>query len=285
MGETATYETLKWPKGARCAVMLSFDLDGDTIWRNGNRGYAGGEDFIRSNSVGNYGPKRSVPRLLELLERYQLPATFFVPAKVMEDYPNLLREIDQAGHEIGHHGYAHERFVDLTREEQKAIILRSQEIFERTIGKKAIGYRTPSGDWSRETAGLLDELGFQYSSSMRGDDRPYRTIIDGRVTDFIELAPKWDLDDFVQFGYNIFPPEPAGQDRISGIEKVYANFKQEFDGYYRYGLCFVLLMHPQIIGTPGRIMMLEKLLDHILTHDNVWFARGHEIADWWRANY
>lgn len=67
----------------------------------GNRGYAGGEDFIRSNSVGNYGPKRSVPRLLELLDRYQLPATFFVPAKVMEDHPALLREIDQAGHEIG----------------------------------------------------------------------------------------------------------------------------------------------------------------------------------------
>lgn len=285
MAETATYESINWPNGARCAVMLSFDLDGDTIWRNGNRGYAGGERFIRSNSVGNYGPKRSVPRLLELLDRYQLPATFFTPAKVMEEHPALLQEVHGAGHEIGHHGYAHERFVDLTREEQKSIILRSQDIFQEIIGEKAVGYRTPSGDWSQETAGLLYELGFQYSSSMRGDDRPYRTLIDGVETDFIEMAPKWDLDDFVQFGYNIFPPEPAGQDRISGIEKVYDNFKQEFDGYYRYGLCFVLLMHPQIIGTPGRSMMLEKLIKHITSHDDIWFAQGHEIADWWRANY
>jgi peptidoglycan/xylan/chitin deacetylase (PgdA/CDA1 family) len=282
---TTTYEKLKWPHGARCAVMLSFDLDGNTIWANGNRGYPGGEAFIRSLSLGNYGPKRSVPRILELLAKYHLPATFFVPAKIMAENPDLLRTVDRAGHEIGHHGYSHERFVDLTRDEQKAIILRSQAIFRQVIGKEVRGYRTPSGDWSGETAGLLHELGFVYSSSMRGDDRPYRTVIDGRVTDFIELSPKWDLDDFVQFGYNLFPPEPAGQDRISGIEKVYANFQQEFDGYYRYGLCFVLMMHPQIIGKPGRILMLEQLLQHMLTHDDIWFATGEEIATWWRANY
>jgi len=282
---TETFEKIQWPNQARCAVMLSFDLDGDTIWANGNRSYAGGEDFIRSTSIGDYGPKRSAPRILELLDRHRLKGTFFVPAKVVEENPELLQTIDRAGHEIGHHGYRHERFVDLTREEQKEIILHSQDIFQRVIGKKARGYRTPSGDWSRETAGLLNELGFSYSSSMRGDDRPYRTIIDGQITDFIEIAPKWDLDDFVQFGYNIFPAEPAGQDRISGIEHVYDNFRQEFDGYYRFGLCFVLLMHPQIIGKPGRIMMLERLLQHMKSHEDIWFATGEEIAAWWRANH
>lgn len=282
---TETYEKIKWPNNAKCAVMLSFDLDGNTIWANGNRSYTGGENFIRSISIGNYGPKRSVPRILELLDKYHLPSTFFTPAKIVEENPELMKSIDRAGHEIGHHGYRHERFVDLTRNEQKAIILHSQDIFQRVIGKKARGYRTPSGDWSRETAGLLNELGFMYSSSMRGDDRPYRTVIDGQVTDFIEMSPKWDLDDFVQFGYNIFPAEPAGQDRISGIEQVYNNFKQEFDGYYKYGLCFVLLMHPQIIGKPGRIMMLEQLLQHMKLHNDIWFATGEEIAKWWRANY
>ncbi|SHK60772.1 polysaccharide deacetylase family protein [Desulforamulus aeronauticus] len=282
---TETYEKIKWPNNARCAVMLSFDLDGNTIWANGNRSYPGGENFIRSISIGDYGPKRAVPRILDLLAKYALPATFFTPAKIVEENPALLKQIDQAGHEIGHHGYQHERFVDLTRDEQKAIILRSQDIFQQIIGKKARGYRTPSGDWSRETAGLLHELGFLYSSSMRGDDRPYRTVIDGQVTDFIEMAPKWDLDDFVQFGYNLFPAEPAGQDRISGIEQVYNNFKQEFDGYYQYGLCFVLLMHPQIIGKPGRLLMLEQLLQHMKSHQDIWFATGEEIAEWWRANY
>ena len=190
----------------------------------------------------------------------------------------------ERGHDIGHHGYHHERYVDLSPEEQRAIIQKSQNIFKNTIDREAIGYRTPSGDWSRETAGILVDLGFSYSSSMRGDDRPYRTVIDGVETDFIEISPKWDMDDFVQFGYNMFPPEPSGQDRIAGIEQVYDNYRREFDGYYAEGLCFVILCHPQIIGSPGRLAMLRRLLCYIREH-NVWFASGSQIADWWRQNY
>ena len=285
MSETATYEKILWPNGAQCAVMLSYDLDGDTIWRNGNSAYPGGEHFLRSNSVGNYGPNCAARRIMDILEEEGLPGTFFIPAKVMEDHPDLCKEIHARGFEIGHHGYRHERYVDLSAEEQRAIIEKSQRIFKETIGEEAIGYRTPSGDWSRETAGILYDMGFQYSSSMRGDDRPYRTVIDGKVTDFIEMAPKWDLDDFVQFGYNIFPAEPSGQDRIAGIEQVYANFKQEFDGYYKEGLCFVSLCHPQIIGSPGRLRMYHRLIKHMKSKEGVWFAKGSEIADWWRAHY
>ena len=285
MGETATYEQLKWPNGANCAVMLSFDVDGYTIWKNGARDFSGGEQFLRANSVGNYGPNCAVRRILDILDEEEIKATFFVPAKVMEDHPELMQEIDRRGHEIGHHGYHHERYVDLTPKEQRAIIEKSQTIFQHVIGKKAIGYRTPSGDWSRETAGILYDMGFSYSSSMRGDDRPYRTVIDGKTTDFIEMAPKWDLDDFVQFGYNLFPAEPSGQDRIAGIEQVFENFKQEFDGYYREGLCFVIQCHPQIIGSPGRLLMYQRLVRYMKAQEGVWFAKGSEIADWWRKNY
>ncbi len=285
MTQTETYETLRWPGGAKCAVMLSFDVDGDTIWKNGARDIPGGDQFIRANSVGNYGPRRAVERILDLLEERGVPATFFIPAKIMEDYPDLCREIAKQGHEIGHHGYHHERYVDLTPDEQCAIIEKSQRIFRETLGKAAVGYRTPSGDWSRETAGILCGMGFEYSSSMRGDDRPYRTVIGGKETDFIELSPKWDLDDFVQFGYNLYPPEPSGQDRIAGIEQVYDNFRQEFDGYYREGLCFVIQCHPQIIGSPGRLKMYDRLIRYIQSHEDVYFGRGSEIADWWRTEY
>ncbi|MEA5084709.1 MAG: polysaccharide deacetylase [Lachnospiraceae bacterium] len=285
MADTNTYEPLKWPQGKKCAVMLSFDVDGDTIWKNGSRDFENGDKFIRANSVGNYGPKRAVEKILNLLDKHDIKASFFIPAKVMEDYPLVAQEINNRGHEIGHHGYHHERYVDLSPEEQTSIINKSQKIFEEVIGKKAIGYRTPSGDWSRETAGILYKMGFQYSSSMRGDDRPYRTVIEGEVTDFIELSPKWDLDDFVQFGYNLFPAEPSGQDRIAGIEQVYDNFTKEFDGYYAEGLCFVIQCHPQIIGSPGRLLMYERIIEHIKNFDGVWFAKGSDIADWWRNNY
>lgn len=285
MRDTETFEKINWPGGAKCAVMLSFDVDGDTIWKNGARDIPGGEDFLRANSVGNYGPNCAVRRILDILESREIPGTFFVPAKVMEDHPELFKEIHARGFEIGHHGYHHERYVDLTEEEQRHIIEKSQRIFKETIGIEAKGYRTPSGDWARETARILYEMGFSYSSSMRGDDRPYRTVIDGEVTDFIEMAPKWDLDDFVQFGYNLYPAEPSGQDRIAGIEQVYENFCQEFEGYYREGLCFVIQCHPQIIGSPARLRMYERLVDHIRSKEDVWFASGSQIADWWRKNY
>lgn len=278
-------QSIKWPNGARCAVMLSFDLDAETIWANGNKCFEGGENFIRSLSIGQYGPMRSVPRILELLKKYELPATFFVPGWVAENYPDAFRMIAENNHEVANHGYTHEKLIEKTYEEQKEIFQRSQEIFEKLIGKKAKGFRTPSGDWSSETPKLLNEMGFLYSSSMRGDDRPYRTVIDGKETGLIELCAKWELDDFVQFGYNLYPAEPSGQARISNHEHVLDNFTQEFDGYYRYGLCFVLMMHPQIIGKPGRIMMLEKLIQHIKSHPDVWFATGEQIAEWWSNNY
>lgn len=276
---------IKWPNGARCAVMLTFDLDAETTWANGNADFPGGEHYIRSLSLGQYGPNRSAPRILELLRRYELPATFFVPGWVAEHYPGVFVRIAEAGHEVGHHGYTHERFVDKTVEEQREIIEKSQAIFKRLIGKEAIGYRTPSGDWSVETPGLLYEMGFRFSSSMRGDDRHYRTEIDGKVTDLIEIPAHWELDDYVQFAYSYYPAEPSGQARISSHDAVFDNFSREFDGYYRYGLCFCLMMHPQVIGKPGRVMMLEKLLQHIRTYPDVWFATGGQIAEWWRQNY
>jgi peptidoglycan/xylan/chitin deacetylase (PgdA/CDA1 family) len=271
-------QSVKWPNGARCAVMLTFDLDAETTWANGNTDFPNGDQFIRSLSLGQYGPLRSAPRLLDLLKRYQLPATFFVPGWVAEHYPDIFIKIAEAGHDVGHHGYTHERFVDKTPDEQREIIAKSQGIFKRLIGKEAIGYRTPSGDWSRETAGILNDLGFSFSSSMRGDDRPYRTVIDGKETDLIEIPAHWELDDYV-------PAEPVGQARISSHDYVFDNFRREFEGYYRFGLCYVLMMHPQVIGKPGRAMMLERLIQHMQSYPDVWFATGSQIADWWRANY
>ncbi len=278
-------QSVKWPNGARCAVMLTFDLDAETTWANGNADFPNGDQFIRSLSLGQYGPLRSAPRLLDLLKRYQLPATFFVPGWVAEHYPDIFIKIAEAGHDVGHHGYTHERFVDKTPDEQREIIAKSQGIFKRLIGKEAIGYRTPSGDWSRETAGILNDLGFSFSSSMRGDDRPYRTVIDGKETDLIEIPAHWELDDYVQFAYSYFPAEPVGQARISSHDYVFDNFRREFEGYYRFGLCYVLMMHPQVIGKPGRAMMLERLIQHMQSYPDVWFATGSQIADWWRANY
>jgi hypothetical protein len=120
---------------------------------------------------------------------------------------------------------------------------------------------------------------------MRGDDRPYRTVIGGAASDLIEIPAKWELDDYPQFGYDFFPADPNSQDRIDSHRSTLENWKMEFDGYYRYGLCFVLMLHPQLCGMPGRIQMIEKLIGHIERHPDVWFATGDQIADWWRKTH
>lgn len=276
---------IQWPDGKRCAAMFSFDLDGDTTWENGNRGLPNGEGYIRSLSVGRYGPRRAVDMILDMLDSYGRKATFFIPGLTAERFPETVRKINDAGHEIGHHGYAHERFASKTTEEQIEIIERSQRVFEKLIGRRVTAFRTPSGDWAKNTPKLLCERGFSYSSSMRGDDRPYRTVIDGRETDFIEIPTKWELDDYVAMAYNLYPPEPCGLDRISCYRNVLDNFSRELAGARRFGLSIAFMMHPQVIGTPGRIQILEGLLKQVEAMPDVWVATGGEIADWYRRTY
>lgn len=271
---------LKWPDNSKCAVMLSFDIDGETTWANGNRGHKNGELYLKSLSIGRYGPKKCVREILEILNKNNIKATFFAPGWIVENNPELMKEIVMDGHELGHHGYMHERFYDKTYEEQVEIIDKSQEIFQRVIGQKATGFRTPSGDWAEFTPKLLVEKGFKYSSSMRGSDSPYRTVIDGQETDFIEIPTKWELDDYVQMAYNLYPAEPVGQARISGYDDVFDNFGWEFEGYYELGLCISYMFHPQVMGTPGRLILLNELLGKIRSRGDVWFATGSQISDW-----
>lgn len=273
---------INWPNGSKCAVMFSFDLDGDTTWENGNREMPNGEKYIKSLSVGQYGPKRGVYNILDLLDKYDVKGTFYIPGLTAERYPDVVKTINEAGHEIGHHGYAHERFAGKTVNEQIEIIERAQLIFRNLIGREVEGFRTPSGDWSIETPKLLYERGFTYSSSMRGDDVPYRTIIDGKKTDFIEIPTKWELDDYVAMAYNYYPEEPCGLDRISCYKNVLDNFMREFEGVYKYGLCISYMMHPQVSGTPGKIKILDELLKTITSKEDVFIGTGKEIADWYR---
>lgn len=275
---------IKWPKDNKSAVMLSFDVDGDTTWANGNRGLKNGKKYLKSLSIGQFGPNRCVENILQLLDKHEIRATFFVPSFIAERYPDLIKRIHKCGHEIGNHGYKHERFYDKSYEDQLDIIQRSQNTFVDLIGEKLKGFRTPSGDWSEFTPELLIKEGFEYSSSMRGADFPYRTIIDERASDFIEIPTKWELDDYVQLAYNLYPAEPVGQSRISGYKDVFENFKWEFEGYYDYGLCISYMFHPQVIGSPGRLLLLDELINHIKEKQDIWFATGSEIADWIRKD-
>ncbi|MDL2273792.1 polysaccharide deacetylase [Oscillospiraceae bacterium OttesenSCG-928-G22] len=276
---------IKWPNGKKCAAFFGFDVDAEIIWHNMSRDEKNGDKFLRSLSNGKAGPKRCLPRILDLLREYGLKATFFVPGWTAEHYPGLLEELLKEGHEIAHHGYTHESFTGLPVAQQTEILERSLSIFEKQTGVKGIGFRAPSSDWDRATPKILRDLGFSYSSTMRADDRPYRTVIDGVESDFIEIPTAAELDDYSYTVYSIIPKEPAGLDRIAGFADVYDNYLREFEGYYRFGLCYPPLLHPQVSGAAGRILILEELIKRILEKGDVWVATGEEIAAHWRETY
>jgi len=268
-----------WPNGARCAAMITVDVDAEFVWlgmdpENSQR--------PKTLSMGQYGPRRGLARVLDVLDRFGVKATFFVPGRVAELYPEQIRDVAQRGHEIGHHGYVHENFGLLNREQQRTVLEKGLEAIQSIAGVRPVGFRTPAGDMTKDTVPLLLEMGFKYSSSMRGDDRPYFSEVDGQATPLVEIPAHWELDDFPYFAFNYYPPFPAGQGRIANYNQVLSIWKEEFDGYYRHGLCFVIMFHPQTIGTPGRIFLLEQLLSHMTSKPGVWFCTGSELADYWR---
>ena len=160
------------------------------------------------------------------------------------------------------------------------MLQRSQAIFEAQLGVRALGFRTPTGDWHEATPRLLAEHGFAYSSSFRDDDRPYRRVIDGQVSDLVEIPAPVELDDYAYFAFTEDPPFPKGHDRIAAYRVALSNWCKEFDGMHRAGGLLTTTFHPKVSGTPGRAVVLERFVGHMVAAGDCWFAKGTEVARW-----
>ena len=190
---------IRWKSGARCAVCLTFDVDGESLWISRDPSLA---HRPIHNSMGAYGPKVGIPRILKMLKRNGAPGTFFIPSWTVEKWPKMTEAIVKAGHEVGHHGHLHEKpyqMADAEREEE--LIVRALEILRRETGQKITGSRTPSCDPSVHTMALLKKHGLFYHSNLMDDDWPYY-----HPCGLVELPTKWTLDDFLFFGFSSNPP-------------------------------------------------------------------------------
>ena len=135
-------EPVRWPDSARCAIMMTFDLDGESPWIQRDPALA---DRFLHMSMGSYGPKTGMPRILDLLDRYGIKTCFFIPGWIVERYPALCEDIVHRGHEVGHHGYLHEKpFFLKDREEEEDLLVKSLDIFKKILGAKPLGSRSPS---------------------------------------------------------------------------------------------------------------------------------------------
>jgi len=253
------------------AVALTFDFDAESYWLSAKL------DSPSAVSRGTYGAKEGVPRILKLLNKYALPATFFIPGYTADRHPDMVRSIADAGHEIGHHGYLHEPPNLLTPEEERTMIERGLEALERVARKKPRGFRSPSAELSKATFGLLSEYGFEYDSSQFGADRPYWVEDNGKRTNLVEVPIAVELTDSCHF---MFLFQPIVLPGLSAASKVEELWRGDFDGAYEEGGdgCYNLTMHPQIIGRHHRMQMVERLIRYMLEHDGVWFAQLSDIA-------
>ena len=260
----------RWKDGAQCAAMLTFDVDGETLWMSGDISKL---DQVGMLSQGTYGPRVAVPLILNVLRLKDLKGTFFIPGWTAENHRKSLVSIVEWGHEIAHHGWIHEWPTQLSRDEEKEVLEKGLEALRNLTGKDPVGYRSPAWEFSENTLSLLNEYGFKYSSNLMSHFIPWLHGESG----IIELPVSWVLDDAPYF---LFGPGRNARP-IHSAEQVMKIWQEEFRGIYQYGGLFNLTMHPQIIGRPGRVQMLSRLIDYISSFPDVWWATGSEIAEYW----
>jgi peptidoglycan/xylan/chitin deacetylase (PgdA/CDA1 family) len=254
-----------WPSGARVAVSLTFDIDNELLARS--------NPLPVPLSQGEYGATTALPRILAMLDRHQIPATFFVPAVAAMLHPEMIPAIVKARrHEIGVHGWIHENLPsvgDAAVEER--LLAQSIDYLTTAIGKRPVGYRAPSWAFSPHTLGQILKAGFLYDSSMMAMDEPYEVLADGKPTGLVELPIEWILDDFPYYSGNASGSLPSP-------EAVFQIYKDEFDVAYDERTMVIITLHPHVSGHRSRLAQIDRLVSYMKSKPGVWFATLEEIA-------
>lgn len=260
--------TSKWPENAKAAVLLSFDSDHETL------ALRDGETSPGRMAQGEFGARVAVPRILDLLGRHGVNATFFMPAVCALLRPDEAPTYVAHGHEVGVHGWIHERNALLPAEVELELVSRSVRVFEDQLGQRLRGIRTPSWDFSPQTFSVIRELGFDYDSSLMADTEPYELLDRGEPTGVVEIPVEWIRDDapyFVMDRYSSLRPQIAPRDILQ-------IWMDEFDAAREDGGLFQLTLHPHIIGHRSRLRIVDELLAHIRRFDDVWVGTHGALA-------
>ncbi len=266
-GSYAPFPPYQWPDGKTSAALFSVDVDATApfLWEH--------RDHLPSRlarlELRRFGLRSGVPRFLDLFDRYDVKASFYVPAVVAESDPDLLPALLDAGHEIGLHGYFHELVRDIDDGEFTAAIEASLDLFVRQTGKKPVGFRAPAWEMTPHMLREVKRLGLAYDSSLMGFDHPYE------IDDVVEIPVQWALDDAIFFKF-----EGSGNDRQAPVSsaQVLDDWLCEWRAQHRFGGLFTLTVHDWISGRAQRIAMLEKLIAEVAAENGAWVATAQEIA-------
>jgi peptidoglycan/xylan/chitin deacetylase (PgdA/CDA1 family) len=276
-------------------VCVGVDVDAVAGWL----GSYGGADSPNDIQRGVFAGEVGTPRLLRLLERHQLPSTWFIPGHSVETFPAQMQAVADAGHEIGAHGYSHENPVEMSREQERAVLTRSVELIEKLCGKRPLGYVAPWWEMSEYTAALLLEFGFSYDHSQNYNDftpfyarvgdswtkidysRPaedwMQPLRHGREVDLVEFCGNWYVDDLPPMMFIKQSPNSHGFVSPRDVEQLW---RDQFEWVYRemdYAV-FPLTLHPDVSGRPQVLLMLERLFQDWQDRDGVRFVTFGEAA-------
>lgn len=287
------------PASSKVEVLIGVDVDAVAGWLGS---YGGGEspsDIQRGMFAGEIG----IPRMLTLFDRLGVPATWFIPGHSIETFPDQVKMISSAGHEIGAHGYAHENPIALSDEQERAVLERSLELIEQVSGRLPRGYVAPWWEMSARTAALLVEYGFSYDHSQSYDDfspfyarvgdswivpdysEPAETwmqpLTRGDVVDLVEFCGNWYLDDLPPM---MFIKQSANSHGFVNPRDVEQLWTDQFDWVYRETdrAVFPLTLHPDVSGRPQVLLMLERFLHYVGEHPGVVFSTFEVSAESFR---
>lgn len=271
-----------WPEQYQSAAVITVNFDGESY----EQAQLPGEPLWGRYSFGRYGAQIGIYRILDVFDRYDVRATFFVPAWDVERYPQVMEAIAAAGHELAGRGYANEDFSSLSDDEQRAILEKSEEIFKKAFGYAPAGWRGPTGVpnphaarasltiagplMSGETRAILAERGYKYDSSFCDDDFPY-IVVNGDGKRLVELPQFATASD--RHYYQVHRPPSV----------VSAAWREELSAVHEVGGLFNLAIHPRGdfgSGRGVRIRAVEDVLQSLRETPNVWVATCSEVADW-----
>ena len=261
----------RWPDGKQSAAVLSFDFDAES-------GFYFREPEKAKRSLGDleerrFGPRVGVDRILRLLDRLKLRASFFIPGWTVEHHLAECIRIRDAGHEIGAHGNMHEALGFLDEAQEERVMREQLDILQSRLGVRPAGYRSPSWDVNVWTPPLLKSHGFLYDSSLMGNDVPYE--VDTAEGPLIEVPVQWLLDDAPLFRHVY-----GATNAIADPGRVLQMWSKEFAAMHPENGCFVLTCHPFVSGRASRIALLEELVTYMRRARRVWFTTCEEVARW-----
>jgi peptidoglycan-N-acetylglucosamine deacetylase len=260
----------KWPPGYRAAACFTFDLDAEAVALVNDPGSA---ERMSVMSHQSYGPLTGVPRLLRLLDAHGVKATFFVPGFTARRYPDVVRRVAAAGHEVAHHGYLHEPLTGVGPQDEAGYLDRGLDALTEVTGGRPVGYRAPMWELNYRSPGLLHERGFLYDSSLMDADLPYELA--AGTGSIVEIPVYWGLDDWEQY---CFVPGLYETGVIQSPARVREMWLLELAAVRAEGGCFVLTSHPFLSGRPARAAALGDVMAEAVGAGDVWVTTMAEVA-------